>query len=154
MIRGGPGSGDGQGFLLRVEERLNVFLPGVSYTRMMPRWFAVLLSLFLAAPLCCCGWHQALAEAEVSCPMCQESDGSGAEEEGSCLCTRELIQRDVAPKAIKPAGPGSSFAILPETLVGQFKLVGLMWSSEERFRVAVRSGGPPRWYLKHRALLC
>jgi hypothetical protein len=95
-----------------------------------------------------------MAEAEAGCPMCQELDSSGPADEGSCLCTRELIQRDVAPKAIKPAGPGSSFAILPETLVGHFTGVGLKRPSVERFRVVVRSGEPPRWYLKHRALLC
>ena len=121
---------------------------------MIPRWFAVLLSLFLAAPLCCCGWHQVTVQAEVGCPMCQEVDSSGTADEGSCLCTRESIQRDVAPKAIKPAGPGTSFAILPETLVGQFIGVGSKRPSVERFRVVVRRGGPPRWYLKHRALLC
>jgi hypothetical protein len=90
----------------------------------------------------------------VGCPMCQEVDSSGPADEGSCLCTRELIQRDVAPKAIKPAGPGSSFAILPETLAGPFTMVGLRRPLVERFRMVVRSGGPPRWYLKHRALLC
>lgn len=93
-------------------------------------------------------------EAEVGCPMCQAADSSNTADDDSCLCTRELIQRDVAPKAIKPAGPGSSFAILPETLAGAFAMVGLRRPLAERFRVVVRSGGPPRWYLKHRALLC
>ena len=93
-------------------------------------------------------------EAEVGCPMCQAADSSNTADEDSCLCTRELIQRDVAPKAIKPAGPGSSFAILPETLAGAFAVVGLRRPLAERFRVVVRSVGPPRWYLKHRALLC
>jgi hypothetical protein len=90
----------------------------------------------------------------VGCPMCQGLDSSGTADEESCLCTRELIQRDVAPKAIKPAGPGGSFAILPETLVDQFIGVGLKRPLVERLRVVVRSWGPPRWYLKHRALLC
>jgi hypothetical protein len=95
-----------------------------------------------------------IVEAEVGCPMCQAADSSNTADDDSCLCTRELIQRDLAPKAIKPAWPGSSFAILPETLVGQFTGVGLKRPLVERFRVVVRSGGPPRWYLKHRALLC
>lgn len=121
---------------------------------MTPRWFAVLLSLILAAPLCCCGWNHGPAEVNVGCPMCHEVDSSCPSDEDRCLCSREAIQRDIAPKAIKPAAPGASFAILPDTLVGQFKVVGLGRPPVEHFRVVIRSGGPPRWYLKHRALLC
>jgi hypothetical protein len=95
-----------------------------------------------------------VAEAEVGCPICQAVDSSNTADEDGCLCTRELIQRDVAPKAIKPTGPKSSFAILPETIGVPFTIVGLKRPSAERSRVVVRSAGPPRWYLKHRALLC
>jgi hypothetical protein len=121
---------------------------------MIPRWFAVLLSLFLAAPLCCCGWHQAVAEEALTCPMCQGADSSHEAGDDTCPCSEELIQRDLAPKTVHLFDSESSFACLSETLVGQLPSLAWAKQSQVRFQVAVRSSGPPRWYLKYRALLC
>jgi len=127
----------------------------MSNSLMTPRWLAVLLSLFLAAPLCCCGWHRvAVGQDVASCPMCEAADSSHRSESDDCACARELIQRDVAPRAVLPTEPGGSFACLPETLTGRVMAHRASWQRNFRFYVAERNTGPPRWYLKHRALLC
>jgi hypothetical protein len=126
---------------------------------MTPRWFTVLLSLFLAVPLCCCGWHSlqkpaAVAEEAMGCPMCQAAAASDDADDAGCPCMRELVQRDLAPKISTLSAPQPTFACLPETLTGL--VVTRSWAREAviSFPLALQNTGPPRLYLRHHALLC
>lgn len=122
---------------------------------MTPRWFAVLLCLFLAVPLCCCGWHGAqVEESAVACPMCAADESRDLEDDPGCPCASDLVQREAPPKTMLPASPGSVFATLSERLTGVSYQAGLPQQVRHRMDVPVRDTGPPRWYLLHQAWLC
>jgi hypothetical protein len=119
------------------------------------RSLAILLVFFLAAPLCCCGWHGVVAgeEAAVSCPMCLALAGESEDEPG-CPCEKELIQRDLVPRLALPEVPRGAFWVFPSATSWQ-----PVWrAARPHFAglTKVRSGGhgPPRLFLLHGAWLC
>lgn len=122
---------------------------------MTSRWIAIFLSLFLAVPLCCCGWHAAqVASEEPVCPACAAAGDTQSSSAPQCPCGSDLVQRDLAPKTIAAKAPTFSFANLQETLIG------LSFATAWRREIALSSTpvpprrGPPRLYLRHRSLLC
>jgi hypothetical protein len=126
---------------------------------MTSRWFTFLLCLFLAVPLCCCGWHGMKADAETAqtekaCPMCQATADSATTEKEGCPCTSDLVQRDLATQAPLPAPPAPVFASLAETLPAWIGAPLWTRTAPIRYSLAAQSQGPPRFYLKHHALLC
>ncbi len=122
------------------------------------RWPAALLSLFLAVPLCCCGWHGLRAEegqpaAAESCSLCHAAEQAPAPEEDGCPCLKDVTQRDLAPKGVSVSGPDWGFARVAEVfhLDGPAQAKGLDASCV--FYGGIRPTGPPRLYLRHHALL-
>mgnify|MGYP001157925988 CR=1 FL=1 len=122
---------------------------------MTTRWFTLLLSLVMAVPLCCCGWHAAKEDkAAPACPMCAAAaDDLAAEDEG-CPCQSEWVQRDLAPKSIVLSTPSPSFAALPEVITGSFSVSPGKSAALVSRHLEIRLLGPPRLYLRYRALLC
>lgn len=125
---------------------------------MTSRGFAFLLCAFLAVPLCCCGWHgvsaSAESEAEVACPLCQAAEPADAPEDDGCPCMKDVLQRDLAPRALNVEGPGWSLALLAENVDIRGSVSN--WRHERRltWRSNTLLTGPPRLYLKHHTWLC
>lgn len=138
---------------------MNVSRGVASYFVMAHRWFTVLLSLLLAVPVCCCGWHSLMsapAEEAIGCPMCLEAEAATPEpaEHSKCACASDVLVRDLAPQAIWLPKPLPCFALLPESLAWPARRYG---SALERIIAAQRfpvDTGPPRLFLLHRAWLC
>jgi len=122
---------------------------------MFSRSLATLLALFLAAPLCCCGWHGVVAEepAVVSCPMCL-AHVADASHDSECPCEKELIQRDLAPKTVMPQAPHGDFSALP-AIFAWHQVSGANPSRLlDQSRIRTCANGPPRLFLMHCAWLC
>lgn len=126
---------------------------------MAHRWFTVFLSLLLAVPVCCCGWHSLMsapAEEEVACPMCLEAKAASEEgtEPNKCACSSDVLVRDLAPQAVWLPKPLPCFALLPESQVRLAHDDGSVlhgFAAAQRFPVDT---GPPRLFLRHHAWLC
>lgn len=126
---------------------------------MTTRGIAYLLCAFLAVPLCCCGWHGvttavAEVEQEVACPLCHAVEPAAAPDDDGCPCMKDLVQRDLGPRALNLEGPGWSLALLAAE---QERILKPHHGVAEVPRAARRSSlptGPPRLYLKHQAWLC
>lgn len=120
---------------------------------MTSRSIALFLTLFLAAPLCCCGWHGVMAEpAEaVTCPMCQALAGEVGDEE-ECPCAKELIQRDLAPKMATPQ-VNDAWVLAPSNRSWQPLAQRDFTPAIHPRLAACPLTGPPRLFLIHGAWL-
>jgi hypothetical protein len=127
---------------------------------MKSRLMAALLALAIAAPVCCCGWHNLTAgwqatvlADEFSCPMCAAEEFPDSPAEPECPCARDFHQRDLAPRAAEAPEAGLVWVPMPavEWLpAGRSLARPLQISSTAR----TTGTGPPRLHLVHGVLLC